>query len=130
MSCSLCFSISHAITGSLIRSERARGFLEAARLSEEWLAEMRARALVLEAHYTTHLEGTHLPLEQAERVLAGEPVPDTNPEECREVLNYRDAFDFVGQYLESGEPVTEGLIREIHTWLVRGVRVRFRHPLR
>ena len=122
MSFSPRFSITHAITGSLTRIERARGFLEAARLSEEWLAEMRARALVLEAHYTTHIEGTHLTLEQAERVLAGEPVPDTNPEERREVLNYRDAFDFVAQYLESGEPVTEGLIREIHKRLVRGVR--------
>lgn len=37
-------------------------------------------------------------------------------------LNYRDAFDFVSQYLQGGGPVTEGLIREIHNRLVVGVR--------
>ena len=54
------FTITNAITAALTQIERARGFLEAARLSEEWLRGMRARALVLEAHYTTHIEGTHL----------------------------------------------------------------------
>ena len=40
----------------------------------------------------------------------------------RELLNYRDAFNLVSEYLDSGEPVTEGLIREIHKRLVEGVR--------
>ena len=40
----------------------------------------------------------------------------------RELLNYREAFNLVSEYLESGEPVTEGLIREIHRRLVEGVR--------
>src|SRR5205823_11073896 len=31
-------------------------------------------------------------------------------------------FNFVSEYLESGERVTEGLIREIHKRLVAGVR--------
>jgi len=49
--------------------ERARGFLDAATLSESWVNEMSRRALILEAHHTTHIEGTHLTLEQAERQL-------------------------------------------------------------
>ena len=40
----------------------------------------------------------------------------------RELLNYREAFNLVSEYLESGEPITEGLIREIHKRLVEGVR--------
>jgi hypothetical protein len=32
---------------------------------------MQKRALVLEAHYTTHIEGTQLTLEKSERILAG-----------------------------------------------------------
>jgi Fic family protein len=40
----------------------------------------------------------------------------------RELLNYREAFNLVSEYLETGEPVTEGLIREIHRRLVDGVR--------
>lgn len=78
--------------------------------------------MILEAHHTTHIEGTRLTLEQAEQLLEGKPVPDANPDDVRELLNYRRAFDFVSEYLESGGPTTEGLIREIHKHLVEGVR--------
>jgi hypothetical protein len=77
---------------------------------------------VLEAHYTTHIEGTHLTLDQSGKLLAGEQLTGVDPDDARELLNYRDAFDLVSDYLGSGEPVTEGLIREIHKRLVRGVR--------
>jgi len=110
------------MTAGLTRIERARGFLEAARLSEDWLATMRSRALLLEAHHTTHIEGTRLTLEQAERLLAGETVAGTDPDDARELLNYRDAFEFVSGYLNDGGPITEGLVREIHRRLVAGVR--------
>jgi hypothetical protein len=39
--------------------EHARRFLEAATISEQWLRRMSQRALLLEAHHTTHIEGTH-----------------------------------------------------------------------
>jgi cell filamentation protein, protein adenylyltransferase len=116
------FRITHRMTAGLTRIERARGFLEAARLSEDWLEMMRSRAFVLEAHHTTHIEGTRLTLEQAERLLAGEAVAGADPDDTRELLNYRDAFEFVSGYLNDGGPVTEGLIREIHRRLVAGVR--------
>ena len=116
------FHITHRITAGLTRIERARGFLEAARLSEDWLATMRSRAFLLEAHHTTHIEGTRLTLEQAGRLLAGEAVAGTDPDDVRELLNYRDAFEFVSDYLNDSGPVTEGLIREIHRRLVAGVR--------
>ncbi|MBI2944803.1 MAG: Fic family protein [Candidatus Wallbacteria bacterium] len=116
------FKITNAITADLTRIERVRGFLEAAQLSAEWIGQMQARALVLEAHHTTHIEGTQLTLDQAERLLAGEAVPDARPEDARELLNYTKAFDLVAEYLGSQEPITEGLIREIHKRPVRGVR--------
>ena len=116
------FRITNAIAGDLTQIERARGFLEAARLSEDWIAGMQQRALVLEAHHTTHIEGTALTLDQSERLLAGEQLSGVKADDAREVINYRKAFDLVADYLGSGEPVTEGLIREIHKRLVRGVR--------
>ncbi len=116
------FTIAHPITAALTRIERARGFLEAAKLSGDWIRRMSERALVLEAHHTTHIEGTRLTLEQAKRLWAGERVPEADPDDVRELLNYRAAFDFVSQYLGSGGPITEGLIREIHKRLVQGVR--------
>jgi Fic family protein len=116
------FTISHPITAALTRIERARGFVEAAKLSEDWIRRMGEWALVLEAHHTTHIEGTRLTLEQAERLWAGESVPEADPNDARELLNYRAAFDLVSQYLGSGSPITEGLIREIHKRLVEDVR--------
>ena len=116
------FTITNAITAALTRIERARGFLEAATLSEDWIRRMGERALVLEAHHTTHIEGTRLTLEQSKRLWAGKDVPEADPDDVRELLNYRQAFDFVSNYLDSGTPITEGMIREIHKRLVEGVR--------
>ena len=105
------FRITHAVTTALTAIERAQGFIEAATLSEQWIQQMGARALVLEAHHTTHIEGTQLTLEQSERLWAGEDVPEANPDDKRELLNYRAAFDLVSEYLNSQSPITEGLIR-------------------
>ena len=116
------FTISNRITAGLTRVERAREFLEAATLSEAWVGEMGRRALILEAHHTTQIEGTRLTLDQAERLLAGNPVPEADPEDVRELLNYRKAFDFVSEYLETDEPITEVLFRDISKRLVQGVR--------
>ena len=116
------FTITNRVTAALTRIERARGFLEAAMLSEAWVREMGHRALILEAHHTTHIEGTQLTLEQAEKLMAGTPVPEANPDDVRELLNYRKAFEFVSEVLEYGGSITEGLIREIHKRLVDGVR--------
>jgi Fic family protein len=116
------FTVSHSITMALTAIERARGFLEAATLSEAWIERMSQRALLLEAHYTTHIEGTELTLDEAERLWAGETVPGAKRDDVRELLNYRDAFNLVAEYLGSGEPITEGFIREIHKRLVKDVR--------
>lgn len=116
------FTITHTITAALVRIERARGFLEAARLSDEWIAKIQAETLILEAHYTTHIEGTHLTLDQSELLLTGHEVSSADPEDVKELLNYKKAFDLVADYLGSGEAIREGLIREIHKRLVEGVR--------
>jgi len=49
-------------------------------------------------------------------------VPEADPDDVRELLNYRGAFEFVSTYLGHGGPITEGLVREIHKRLVEGVR--------
>lgn len=116
------FTISNAIASSLTAIERTRGFLEAAKLSDEWVAKMQARALILEAHHTTHIEGTHLSLDQSKKLLSGEKLSGVDAEDVRELLNYRRAFEFVSEYVFSQGPISEGLIREIHGRLVSGVR--------
>lgn len=116
------FTITNGIAADLTEIERARGFLEAASLSEEWVERMSQRALLLEAHHTTHIEGTQLTIEQSALLWSGQGVVDANQDDTRELLNYRGAFQLVSEYLQSGDPITEGLIREIHKRLVTGVR--------
>ena len=122
------FTITNGITKALTQIERTRGFLEAAMLSEDWLRAMGRRALLLEAHHTTHIEGTQLTLAQAELLFEGKIVPESDPDDVRELLNYRKAFDLVAEYLGSGRPITEGLVREIHRYLVEGVRGETARP--
>lgn len=116
------FTITNRMTAAITRIERARGFLEAAQLSVDWVREVGERALLLEAHFTTHIEGTQLTVDQARRLWNGEAVPEADIEDARELLNYRSAFEFVSECLDSGDPITEGMIREIHRRLVDGVR--------
>ena len=116
------FSITNAIAAALTEIERARGFLEAASLSDEWVDSMRSRAFLLEAHHTTHIEGTRLTIQEAADLLAGDDVPGADPDDTRELLNYRDAFELVSNHLDDGGPITERLILEIHRRLVAGVR--------
>jgi Fic family protein len=116
------FTITNAITANLTTIERAVGFMSAAQLSDDWIRDMQANALTLEAHHTTHIEGTQLTLEQATQLLAGQTIPEADPDDVRELLNYRTAFDLVAEYVGSGEPMTEALIREIHKRLVKDVR--------
>ncbi|MFA6174355.1 MAG: Fic family protein [Kiritimatiellales bacterium] len=116
------FHITNAMTDDLSRIDQAKGFLDATKLSEEWIGAMERRALVREAHFTTHIEGSQLTLDQAERLLSGEKLPEVNPEDERELRNYLDAFDFVKQYVIGGAPITERMVLEIHRRLVAGVR--------
>jgi len=60
--------------------------------------------------------------------MAGETVLEADPDDTRELLNFRSAFELVGMQLHSGAPVSEGLIREIHKRLVEGVRGGQAHP--
>ncbi|PCJ25376.1 MAG: cell filamentation protein Fic [Rickettsiales bacterium] len=122
MSFSPKFQITNETTSALTAIERTRGFLDAATLSNEWIEQMQERALILEAYHTTHIEGTQLTLEQSEQLLAGKKLLDTNPDDVKELLNYRKAFELVADYLNVGEPITNGLVREIHKELVIDVR--------
>ena len=122
------FTVSIPIASALTAIERARGFLEASILSADWIAKMQAQAFLLEAHHTTHIEGTHLNLDQSKKLLAGETAANVDSDDAQELLNYRTAFDFVDDYLCSKGSITEGLIREIHKLLVEGVRGNSAQP--
>jgi Fic family protein len=115
-------TITTAIAAGLVKIERVRGFLEAARLSPRWLADMRERAIFVEAYHTTRIEGTQLTVEQAERVYAGETVAEADTSDARELLNYREAFDLVAPHVADGARIDESLVLEANRRLLRGTR--------
>ena len=116
------YSLNSKINSALVEIERVRGFLDAIKIKEAWFSQVQEEALREEAHYSTHIEGTGITLEQAKNIFAGKKVPGVSGDIKMELKNYRLALDFVSEYLGKDDPVTEGLIREIHKILVKGVR--------
>ncbi len=115
-------TITNKINKALLEIERARGFLEATKLKEEWIKEMQSEALILESHYSTHIEGTKLTLAQSKKILTGKTVMGINKDDRQELLNYKEAMDFVSEYLGKKSDITENLIKQIHEILVKDVR--------
>src|SRR3990167_3065655 len=116
------FTITPRINKALVEIERVRGFLDAVKLKDDWLADMQKEALILESHHSTHIEGTALSLEQAKSILEGKKLKGINRDDEKELLNYKKAMDFISKYLGKEDPITEGIVRELHKITVRGVR--------
>lgn len=116
------FTITPKINKTLVEIERVRGFLDAVTLKDEWFDDMQKKALILEAHHSTHIEGTALSLDQAKDILEGKKVKGVSRDDEKELLNYKKAMDFISKYLDKDDPVTEGMIRELHKVTVQGVR--------
>lgn len=116
------FIISNKINNELLEIERARGFLDAAKLKGDWIKEMQSAALILEAHHSTHIEGTQLTLSDAQKILAGKHVEGVRPDDRQELMNYKEAMDFVSEYLDIRSEITEDIIKGIHKILVKDVR--------
>lgn len=116
------YIITPKINKALVEIERVRGFLDAVHLRDDWVSDMQAKALLLESHHSTHIEGTMISLEQAQDILAGKKVKGVSRDDEKELLNYKKAMDFISKYLGKSDPISEGLVRELHKILVRGVR--------
>lgn len=122
------FTITPTINKALVEIERVRGFLDAIKLKDDWLIDIQKKALILESHHSTHIEGTALSFEQSQNILEGRKVKGVNRDDEKELKNYKQAMDFISKYLGKDDPVSEGLIREIHKILVKSVRGGYADP--
>ncbi len=125
------FTVTQPMLNHLMEIEQARGFLKAAHLSPQWIKQMSQKSFFLEAHHTTHIEGTQLTFEQSKQILKGKKVPTANKEDIKEVQNYKDAFKLIS-FPDNKSPeepkITESLIKQIHKELVKGVRGNSAQP--
>lgn len=114
------FRITNALSTMLARIERARGFIEGVRLSDDWIAAMEAWACIVEAYHSSRLAGLSLTLDQAERIVAG-VIPDGTAEE--EVRLLRAGHDALGSLRRSRPAggLDEGWILDLHR-RVMGIR--------
>ena len=83
------FTNTHTITNALLEIERARRFLDAANLNEAWITKMQREALILEAHHSTHIEGTQLTLAQAQEILAGKTLKGIRNDSLSEWIRFQ-----------------------------------------
>ena len=116
------FQVTAAAWTALRAVDHAEGFLAALALSPQRLAELQQAALAEEAFHTTVIEGARVTLEQAQRLVAGEPVEDVDPDSRREVVNYVEASRLLREHLDARLPFTQAVLRETHRRLVEGVR--------
>jgi Fic family protein len=112
------FRITNALTSALARIERARGYLEGVRLAEDWVASMRAWAMVVETHHSTRLAGTRQTLDMTEGILAGRAPDGMDPGEIRSILAYRDALDWIPDHPTHVDVISEERIRLVHQRLM------------
>jgi hypothetical protein len=66
------FTITPKINKTLVEIERVRGFLDAVKLKDEWISDLQKKALILESHHSTHIEGTAL-----SKIVAKSPTDPT-----------------------------------------------------
>lgn len=87
------YVITSAIARGLMTIEAARAVVENTPLSPVVEAELRHRARVRSAHYSTRIEGNRLTLAQAEEAVASSKVEFHGRErDVREVRNYWNAL--------------------------------------
>ena len=122
------FKITQSMLKNLMGIERARGFLEAAKLSKQWIRKISHNAFLLETYHTTHIEGTQMSFEDSKKILTGKKVSHLDKQDIKEVKNYRDAFNLISDYLKEGKQIKESIIKDIHRELVKGVRGNSAHP--
>jgi Fic family protein len=78
----------------------------AARLREYYLVEW--------THHSTALEGNTLNLRETKVVLEGITVGGKSLKEHLEIIDHRDAIDYLEDYLAQKRPLTEVFIRDLH----------------
>ncbi len=105
------------------KMEAAREIVESLELPLGLENEFQREASARMTHYSTKIEGNRLTLKQTKELLAGQTVIAREIDK-REAMNYYDCLDLVHRHSKAHKPVTEALIKEIHSvvqkWIVKG----------
>ncbi|WP_054695665.1 Fic family protein [Syntrophomonas palmitatica] len=76
----------------------------------------------MDAEMTYHslvLEGNSISLEETRMVLAGQNIPGKTAKEHYEILDHKEAIDYVEAYVQSKMPLSEMFIRDVHKLVMK-----------
>ncbi len=114
------FRTTASMIKNLGRIEASRQIVEALDMPLALEREMRQEASVKMTHYSTKIEGNRLTLKQTKEMLAGKEVIAREIDK-REVINYYNSLELIHKVAQSGKPITENLIKEIHSVIQKGI---------
>ena len=115
------YVLTPAIARGLMQIEAARVLVEHDPLPPAVQAELRSRARVRAAHFSTFIEGNRLTMEQAGQVIADGGVQISGRErDVIEVRNYWNALLRAEEWARKKKPLTEELIKRLHALVDNG----------
>lgn len=96
--------------------------LDAARpLPQHTLRSLRDDLIVRWTYHSNAIEGNTLTLSETKVVLEGMTVGGRTMREHLEVINHRDAMDYLEELAKAGGPLTEWQIRGLHRLVLKGI---------
>lgn len=116
----------YTITNQILKNigivEACREVIAHAPLLPYYEKEFQKDAMVRSVHHGTHIEGNELNLDQAEKVIEGQPVV-ARERDIQEVINYRRVMEYLGEVgsgrLEVG--INESFILNLHRMTVEKI---------
>ena len=110
------FSITNKILTNISKIEAAKEIIENAPLVPQWERQFKKEAALRTAHYSTHLEGNPLELEDVKKIADGRKVI-ARERDVQEIINYRKVMDFIEGYAKKHKKdaqVGTEVTKEIH----------------
>ncbi len=113
------FTISNKILHYVGIIEACRQVIDKAPLLPYYEKEFQKDAMVRSVHHGTHIEGNELNIDQAEKVIDGQPVV-ARARDIQEIINYRKVIGELEQFTVHGSRFTadEEFVKKLHALTV------------
>lgn len=99
-----------------------KALLDANRPLPKYTVKSLREKLLLEwTYHTNAIEGNTLTINETKVVLEGITVGGKTMREHLEVLNHRDAINYVEEIVRKGEPLSEWQIKNLHRLVLKGI---------
>jgi Fic family protein len=106
------FTITNNLLAQVAGAEGAKEIIINSPLIPAWERSFQGEAMIRTVHHSTAIEGNELDIKETEQVISGEINPQHRLRDVQEILNYRDAVNFISAL--KNEKLTTDLLLELH----------------